>query len=74
VSKKSRIGSLRDCVKIQCSDGNWDYDSYMLGMANGMILSLALIEGKEPAYLSSPDVWGKDKAIKEVVASAGGGK
>ena len=60
MSKRSRIGSLRECVKVQRSDGNWNYDSYMLGMANGMILSLAIIEGKTPKYLSAPDAWLKD--------------
>ena len=38
------------CKKIQCTDGNWDYDEYMRGMANGIILALAIMEGKEPEY------------------------
>lgn len=56
-----RIDKLRDLVKIQCTDGTWNNDSYMHGMANGMILALAVMEDKDPAYLSAPPVWSRDK-------------
>jgi hypothetical protein len=58
--KLEPIEELRDLVKIQCSDGTWNYDPYMLGMANGMILALALMEKKDPRYLSAPETWLKD--------------
>lgn len=37
---KERVKSLEELTDIQCSDGNWNFDSYMRGMANGMILSV----------------------------------
>jgi len=32
----SKIEKLRELVKVQSSDGNWNYSEYMLGMANGL--------------------------------------
>jgi hypothetical protein len=51
-----------ELVKIQCSPGNWDYDPYMHGMANGMLLAQAMIRDTgEPAYLTAPSSWGRDR-------------
>lgn len=55
------IDAIREMVKTQCSDGNWNYDPYMHGMANGMILCLAVIDDVEPDYLDAPDEWLCDK-------------
>jgi hypothetical protein len=52
--------TLEDAVKTQCSDGNWNYDPYMHGMANGMIFALSLFKGDKPEYLEAPAKWGKD--------------
>tara|TARA_R110002110_G_scaffold127177_4_gene305970 strand:+ start:1007 stop:1279 length:273 start_codon:yes stop_codon:yes gene_type:complete len=54
------VEALEDLLKVQCSDGNWDYDEYMHGMANGMILALSLFKAGEVKFLEAPDVWGKD--------------
>ncbi len=51
------IQTLRDMLAVQCSKGNWDYDPYMHGMANGMIFALSLFDDKSPEYLKAPDVW-----------------
>jgi hypothetical protein len=51
------LEKLRDLVKTQCSDGNWNYDPYMHGMANGLICALAVLEGKEPKYMDAPSGW-----------------
>ena len=57
--KKSpdQVTKLEKAVEIQCSDGNWNYDSYMHGMANGMIFSLAVIKGTEPVFKEAPKEW-----------------
>lgn len=44
------IKKARSLVKTQGTDGNWNYDSYMLGMYNGMELILAVMENREPVY------------------------
>ena len=34
-----RIEDLRNVKDTQCSKGNYDYDEYMRGMANGLLLA-----------------------------------
>ena len=51
------LDSLRNARAIQCSNGNWDYDHYMFGMANAIIFAVAVLEGREPIYLNPPEVW-----------------
>ncbi len=60
---KKALDNLDELIKIQCSDGNWDYDPYMHGMANGMILCRSLFgDGdKTPEYLNTPKEWGYAK-------------
>ena len=54
---QKRIKDLKNITNTQCQSGNWDYDPYMHGMANGMILSLSTIEGNNPEFLDAPDQW-----------------
>jgi len=63
-----KLANLREIVRIQRHDGNWNYDSYMHGMANGMILSLAIMEGKSPDYINAPARWLKDDATATLKA------
>lgn len=51
------IQKLRELTKLQCSDGNWNYNNYMHGMANGMIFALSLFDGVEPIFLDAPPEW-----------------
>ena len=55
--EKERIQALREQVNLQCADGNWNYNPYMHGIANGLICALATLEGKEPEYLAVPAIW-----------------
>ena len=54
---EERIETIRELTKIQTSDGNWNYNVYMHGMANGMILCLAIMEDIEPEFLGPPKNW-----------------
>lgn len=56
------LSALKDVVRVQCSDGNWNHDPYMHGMANGLILALSLFESEEPEFLEAPKVWIADVA------------
>jgi hypothetical protein len=51
------IKNIKDIVNIQCANGNWDYDPYMQGMANGLLCALAILEEKEPEYKKAPEKW-----------------
>ena len=62
--KEDKIEKLRDLIALQCSDGNWNESPYMFGMANGMILSLAVMTGDTPAYLDKPNMF--DCELKEL--------
>lgn len=64
VKKRGKIEILRDMTNVQCSNGNWNYSEYMLGMANGLIFALSIFDGGEPKYLSAPKRWLKDIKMK----------
>jgi hypothetical protein len=57
-----RKENLDNCVDIQCSNGNWNYDPYMWGMANGLLLAQNIMEGhaRELEYKEKPKKWLKD--------------
>jgi hypothetical protein len=41
-------------------EGNAGYSEYLHGMANGLILALAIMEGRTPVYLEQPEEWLRD--------------
>lgn len=51
------IEQVKDQVAVQNTDGNWNYDPYMYGFANGLLCALATIEDKEPSFLDAPKSW-----------------
>lgn len=58
-----RIKALQNIIKIQCSNGNWNYDAYMHGMANGLLLAehTVLSKSGSPKFLAAPRKWLKDR-------------
>jgi len=50
-------GTLAEVLDVQTSPGNYDYNPYMHGMANGLILAQSLILNTSPEFLEAPDVW-----------------
>lgn len=68
-----RIKQLQGLCDIQCSDGNWNYDPYMHGMANALLLALHVIHGKEgvPAFIESPESWLADSGAEQPAPLAG---
>ena len=57
---EQRLENLNDIIKIQCSRGNGDYDQYMHGLANGLIMARSLFTDEEPEFMEAPAKWGKD--------------
>lgn len=57
----ARIQTLRSAIAIMREDGNWNWDEYNFGLANGMIFAESVLSGVEPAFLQTPEVWGKDQ-------------
>ena len=51
------IPKMREMLEVQGSDGNWNYDSYMHGMYNGMEYIIAMVESREPVFREAPKKW-----------------
>jgi len=55
------LTNLEAAINIQCKHGNWDYDEYQYGLANGLLYAFGLMTGRKPAYLPKPKEWVADK-------------
>ncbi|MEJ2293511.1 MAG: hypothetical protein P8Y23_01940 [Candidatus Lokiarchaeota archaeon] len=53
----NRLELLKEIVIVQRSDGNWNYDPYNHGYANGLILAEAIMHDLEPRFLDAPKEW-----------------
>ncbi len=60
---KAALKTLKELTEIQCRNGNWNFDPYMHGMANGMIFALSIFENTEPQYLEAPAEWLCDRSV-----------
>lgn len=45
-----KLEKLIEIKEVQCQDGNWDVSPYMTGLANGLILAVAIMKDKDPDY------------------------
>ena len=53
---------IHDVIKIQGGQGNWNYDPYMHGLYNGLIVAKACMTGGEANDLrKAPEEWLADK-------------
>ncbi len=50
----NNINMIKDMLEVQGQDGNWNYNSYMLGLYNGLELALATLENRNPKFKESP--------------------
>jgi len=62
---KDLVKKFDEFIDLQSQPGNWDYDPYMHGMANGMIFMKSLVTGEDPRYLETPSFWLVDKRIEK---------
>ena len=53
---KHHLKCSKEMLDIQGHNGNYNYDSYMLGLYNGMEYIIALFETREPIYKSGKDI------------------
>lgn len=51
------LQDINELMRIQGESGNWNYDSYMHGMYNGMELIVAMVENREPVFKDKPKKW-----------------
>jgi len=43
-----KLEKLDDLVTIQATDGNWNYNEYMRGLLNGLLIARSIFDNKEP--------------------------
>ena len=55
--KLEPVAIMREMLEVQGQHGNWNYDSYMHGLYNGMEYMVALAEKREPKFRDAPDKW-----------------
>lgn len=54
----ARVQAIKDLMRIQGSNGHWDYDPYNHGLYNGLAIALGILDGKQEKYLrNSPKEW-----------------
>ncbi len=56
-----KIKELEELLIAQKMPGNWDFDPYMHGMTNGMILFLSILKNETPEFLDPPKNWVGDE-------------
>lgn len=71
---KRRLRNLDDVISLQASHGNWNFDPYMYGLANGLILARSIMTNTEPEFLVLPKKWLKDKKSKSLPVAVKGAK
>lgn len=59
--------TLKNIIGIQCQDGNWNYNEYMRGLANGLLLAESVLTNEEYRPFDRPDVYveGRSRASEE---------
>lgn len=58
---EEKIDVIKMLKEIQEQSGTYDYNEYMFGFANGLILALAIMENKYPQFLEKPEKYIGDK-------------
>ena len=60
---------LKNIIDVACMEGNYNYDPYMHGMANGLICAMSVLTGDRPEYINAPEHWlseAKNKTTKTI--------
>lgn len=55
--QREPLARMKEMLEVQGRDGNWNYDSYMHGMYNGMEYMLSMVESREPVFREAPKKW-----------------
>lgn len=52
---EGRLEAIDNAVAIQCFDGNWNYNEYMRGLANGLLFAQAVMNDRDYEPLDVPE-------------------
>lgn len=64
----NRIKDLKEIVKLQGENGNWNFDPYMHGLYNGLEFGLSLMEDREPEFREAPERWLSNHTLKQKIS------
>lgn len=53
IYNREHFEKLKDVKDVQCQEGNWTVSEYMRGLANGLILAVAILNEKDPVYFDA---------------------
>lgn len=65
--EQKRIETSESLIKTQSSDGNWNYDSYMHGMLNGMMLIHSVFTDKKFEPYDAPKRWKYERWYEKII-------
>lgn len=65
------IKVLDDLISVQSDSGNWDYNEYMYGLLNGMLLAKAVLTDNNPPYPDRPGTWMQDTELHDKFNKSG---
>lgn len=68
VKFQSDLGNI---LQIQCSHGNWNCNSYMMGLANGLIMAQSILTGQVAEFLDAPEEWLDDRHTEDFAPTEG---
>lgn len=63
------VRHIENLINIQKGDGNWNYDPYMLGLANGLILAQACLLDQNPEYIQEPEQYLRNVEVTDVATT-----
>lgn len=50
----NNLDKLKEIAEIQSKTGNYDYNEYSLGLANGLLLAISILEETEVKTIETP--------------------
>jgi hypothetical protein len=65
------LKNFDDMITVACTDGTWDSDPYLHGMANGMLFLRSVVSGEDPKFLDAPAKYTSKTANYEIGFRAG---
>ena len=61
------LRQVNEVKDIQGQNGNWNSNSYMLGLYNGIELIISIMERREPVPRSKPNKWLEDLKLTPII-------
>lgn len=65
LSYNQKIDCLKEFLEIHKKAEGWIKDPYTLGLINGMIVFMSVLDNIEPEFLDIPEHWENQKKILE---------